>query len=47
MDHRPKVRGKTTNLLEENRGEPFCDTGIGKDVLNRTKKALMIKENKL
>lgn len=34
MDHRPKVKGKTMQHLEENR-EHIHDIGIGKDFLGQ------------
>ena len=39
MNHRPKVRAKTTELLEEN----LCDLDLGKDFLT-TMKAQSLKE---
>lgn len=45
MDHRPKVKGKTMQHLEEKR-DHIHDIGIGKDFLGQ-KKALTIRENHL
>lgn len=45
MDHRPEV-GRQINILQENIGDYFHDLGKGKDFLNRTQKAIIIKEKK-
>lgn len=34
--NRSQHRAKMIKLLEENIGEHICDTGLGKDFLNRT-----------
>lgn len=37
-------KGKAIKLLEENLGEYLCDAGAGKDILNKKKKSLTIRE---
>lgn len=39
------MKGKTIKILEENVRECLYDLGAGRDFLNRTPKALDIKEN--
>lgn len=38
------INSKIVNLLEENKGEKFCDLGVGKDFLDMTKNRGFIKE---
>ena len=39
MQHRPNVKAKTINLLEECVGKNFSGLGFGKDFLNMIQKA--------
>lgn len=38
------IKSKIVKLLEENKGEKFCDLGVGKDFLDMTQKRGFIKE---